>query len=196
MSDKKEKNGFSILDKLPFVSKLKQVKHIGLIIAVIFVLILVFILFGDFNFSFLGTSTGKTTATATSDGVTYQTSAEYVEQMETKLTSLLSKVKGAGQVEVMISIKSGSGVDLAENTETKTTNSNYTETTTVSTSPILIENGNSQSPIVVAEILPQISGVVVVSSGASDINVRMYLISAVQTLLDLPQNKIQILVGN
>jgi len=152
-------------------------------------------MFGSFNFSFFGPSTNSV-ATNTGEYVTYQTSAEYVEKMEAKLTSLLSKVKGAGQVEVMISIKSGSGIDLAENTETKTSSSNGTDTTTVSTSPIIIENGNAKSPIVISEILPEISGIVVVSSGANDVNVRMYLISAVQTLLDLPQNKIQILVGN
>lgn len=194
MSEKKQKSNFSLLDKLPFLNKLKQIKHIGLVVAIIFGLILIYILFGDF--SFFGNKSGKTNTSASSEVVTYQTSAEYVEKMEAKLTSLLSKVKGAGHVEIMISVKSGSGVDLAENTETKTTNANNTQTTTVSTTPVLIENGNSQTPIVVAEILPEINGVVVVSSGASDVNVRMHLISAVQTLLDLPQSKIQILVGN
>lgn len=192
MGDNK-KNSMSFLDKLPFMKKLKEVKHIGLIVTVIFVLILLFILFGNVNFDVFSSS--KTSSTVSSDSSTYQTSAEYVEKLENKLTLLLSKVKGAGQVEVMVSVKSGASIDIAESTETKTTMSGGTEVTTVSTSPILITSNGTENPIIIAENLPKINGVVVVSSGASDINVKMYLITAVQTLLDLPQDKIQILVG-
>ena len=196
MSENKDKKNVSILDKLPFMKKLKEVKYGGIIIAVIFFLILLFILFGNFNFDFFGTSKKNVSSSTSGDAITYQTTAEYVENLEKKLTSLLSKVKGAGEVEVMISVKSGSGVNIAESTETTTKTSNGAEVTTVSTSPILIDMNGTSYPIIKEEILPEINGVVVVSSGAGNFNVKMYLISAVQTLLDLPQDKIQILVGN
>ena len=193
MDEKKSKNNLSFLDKLPIMKKLKEVKHIGLIVTIIFVLILAFILFGNINFEIFG-SNNKSSAVS-SNNSTYQTSAEYVEKLENKLTLLLSKVKGAGEVEVMISVKTGSSINIAESTETKTTMSGGNEVTTVSTSPILIASNGTENPIIISENLPEVSGVVVVSSGASDINVKMYLITAVQTLLDLPQDKIQILVG-
>ena len=195
MGDKKEKNIQTFLDKLPYLKKLKEFKHIGFVIVLIFILILLFILFGNINIENLLNSNKNTSSNTTTENTTYLSSTEYVEKLENKLTILLSKVKGAGNVDVMVSLESGSGLDLAENIETKTTNSNGVETTTVSTTPILIDVDGKESPVIIAEILPKISGVVVVSSGANDINVRMYLISAIQTLLDLPQSKIQILVG-
>lgn len=193
--DDKDKKNISILDKLPFLKKMKEVKHIGLIVTVIFVLILLFILFGNFDLSFLKSNNNVRASSSLNETTTYQTSTEYVEHLEKKLTSLLSSVKGAGNVEVMISIKNGTGINLAQNTETKTTSSDGGDITTVSTSPILIENNGNQTPIIISEILPEINGVVVVSSGAYDVNVKMYLISAVQTLLDITQDKIQILIG-
>ena len=57
-------------------------------------------------------------------------------------------------------------------------------------------NSNTSSDEQSVEILPNISGVVIVSSGASDINVKLNLLTATQTLLDIAQNKIQIYVGN
>ena len=68
--------------------------------------------------------------------------------------------------------------------------------TTVSTSPLVVENNGENSTIVIEEVLPKIKGVVVVSSGAKDISVKLNIINAIQTLLDLSDNKIQILVGN
>lgn len=189
MSEKKEdKKNFAFLDKFPFLAKLKQTKHIGLIVTVIFILILILILFGNFNISSFGSNSQSVTA---SNSTTYQTSAEYAQMIEGKLKSILQKVKGAGDVEVMIAIKSGTSVKIAENSEQVTTSNS----TTTTSEPILIENGSTKSPIVIGENLPTISGVVVVSSGANDIFVKMNLMNAVQTLIDVPQEKIQILVG-
>lgn len=192
MSEKKdEKKTFEFLDKFPFFQKLKQTKHIGLIIAIIFALILVLILFGNFNVQSTSSSTRKISVSST-----YQTSTEYAQMIESKLKSILQNIKGAGDVEVMISVKSGTSLKIAENSEEVTTSNSSDETTTTTTTePIIIESGESKGPIIIGENLPTISGVVVVSSGASNVAVKLNLMYAVQTLIDVPQEKIQILVG-
>lgn len=189
IEEKKEsKNRFAFLANLSIFKKLKQVKHIGLIITIIFILILVLILFGNFNFSSkLSANTGTTS--------TYISSAEYTEKLEAKLESVLGKVSGAKNVEVMITLESGTSYILASNSETRTTTNSDGTTTTVVSNPIIIENDDKDNPIIINEILPKIRGVIVVSSGASDVNVRLNLLNAVQTLLDVPTGQIQILIG-
>lgn len=192
MSEEKKqtKDKFDWLKNLSFIKKLKQVKHIGLIVTIIFILILLIILFGNFNFS---TSSAISTSTSSA---TYTTSAEYVIQMEDKLKNLISKIKGSGNVEVMLTLDSGTSVVLASNDETVTTSNGNASTTTVSANPIIIEQSGSNLPVIVEEILPKIKGVVIVSSGAKDINVRLNILNAVQTLTGLANSQIQILIGN
>ncbi|MGN1221633.1 MAG: hypothetical protein ACI4TT_00180 [Christensenellales bacterium] len=161
MSEEKKAGKLSFLDNLKIVKKIKQNKHIGLIVVVIFVLILLLILFSDFNFN-----TSKMEMLETS---TYSTYYQYAETLENKLKNVLGKIKGVGNIEVMVSLDNNS---------------------------LNASNSNTSSDEQSLEILPNISGVVIVSSGASDINVKLNLLTATQTLLDIAQNKIQIYVGN
>ena len=192
MSEEKKisKEKFDWLKNLSFIKKLKQVKHIGLIITIIFVLLLLLILFGNFNFL-----SSSSTISASSNSFTYTTNAEYIKNMEDKLKSLLSKIKGSGNVEVMITLNEGAGVVLATSDESITTNNGSGSTTTVSANPVIITQNGTNTPVIVSENIPEIKGVVVVSSGAKDVNVRLNILNAVQTLTGLANNKIQILIG-
>ena len=188
--EKKQTNDkFDWLKNISFFKKLKQVKHIGLIITIIFILILLIILFGNFNIS-----TSSAISASTSD-VTYTNSVEYAEQIESKLKNLISKIKGTGRVEVMLTLDSGTSVVLASNDETKTITSNGSTTTTVSATPIILNQNGNNLPVIVEEIVPKIKGVVIVSSGAKDVNVKLNILNAVQTLTGLSSSQIQILIG-
>lgn len=185
----KEKGGFKFFKDWSLLKKIKQVKHIGLIVTIIFVLILLIILFGNFDFLNL-TKTGKTTSQ--SGGYTYTSSSEYAENLEYKLKTIISKIKGAGNVDVMLTLESGTNLLLANN---ETQNVGSDDVAIVSASPIILEQNGNNLPLVIGEVLPKIRGVIVVSSGASDISVRLNILHAVQTLLNLDDMQIQILVG-
>lgn len=187
MSEEKKKK-VSILDNFGFVKKIKQVKHIGLIVAIMFLLILALILFNDFNFSSKSNSTSEYSTT-------YTSSEEYVNSLESRLKTVLSKIKGAGNVEVMISIKSGLEFEIATNEESTSTTKGNETTTTSSSKPIIITNDGQESAIIISENLPEITGVVIVSSGADNTFVKLNLLTATETLLNVSQNKIQIFVG-
>ena len=186
---KQPKEKFTWLKNMSFIKKLKQVKHIGLIITIIFVLLLLIILFGNFNFS------SNSAQSISVENSTYVSSLEYIQKLEDKLKGLISKIQGAGQVDVMISLDSGTSVVLASNDEKTTTSNGNNSTTTVSASPILIEQNGTKMPVIVEEVLPKIKGIVVVSSGARDTSVRLNILSAVQTLTGLNNSQIQILIG-
>ena len=187
--NKQTKDKFEWLKNISFFKKLKQIKHIGLIITIIFILILLIILFGNFSFS------NSSSISVSSDESTYTNSVKYAQQMEDKLKILIAKIKGAGRVDVMLTLDSGTSVVLASNDETKTVSNGSSSTTTVSASPIILQQNGSNMPLIVEEVIPRIKGVVIVSSGAKDVNVRLNILNAVQTLTGLTNSQIQILVG-
>ena len=110
---------------------------------------------------------------------------EYVEKLERKMASSLSKISGAGEVTVMISVDEGVGTIIAE--DVKITEENGK--TTKSSSPVLVGG----KPIVLGEKYPEIKGVVVVCKGAGNIRVKMAVLDAVTTMFGIPANKVQIL---
>lgn len=110
---------------------------------------------------------------------------EYVAMLEAKLSKRLSEIDGAGKVSVIISVKKGVYTEIA--TEKITTTGISGEK--VEETPILV----SGKPIILNEIYPEICGVLIVAKGASDIKVKMSLLSATQIFLDVTSDKIQIL---
>lgn len=186
MSEEKKNKKQSFLDNLNIFKRLKQVKNIGLIITIIFILILLIILFSNFDFMSLSSSV-KT------DGSTYTVGMDYVEKMEGKLTDVLTKIKGAGDVKVMITLENGATVVIASDNELKIITTDGAGKQTVSIVPVVLGNKNFE---ISSEIIPTINGVVIVSSGATNVNVKLNLYTATQTLLDLPAEKIQIFEGN
>ena len=184
----KTKKSFKLFKDWDFVKKLKQVKHIGLIVTIIFVLILLLILFGNFDFLNITNSSSNSSMQASTSS--YITSVEYVNKLEDKLKTIISKIKGAGNVDVMITLEAGTNMVIS----TSDNISNIDGTTFVSVSSIASQK-SSEYPLVIGEVLPKIKGVVVVSSGANNTAVRLNISNAVQTLFNLNETQIQIFVG-
>lgn len=111
--------------------------------------------------------------------------ASYVEYLEDKLETTLSSVQGAGKVEVIVSLQSGFEYVYATEEVVKETTSG-----TLSTTSLVLVSGQ---PVIVKEIYPVVKGVVVVAPGAKDISVRMNLLEAIQTILEVSNASITIL---
>ncbi len=120
---------------------------------------------------------------------TYSSAEEYVDILENKLCNVLSKVSGVEEVSVVITLECGFTYEYATDSETNTVISGGTETTITTETVILV----SGEPIVVKQNYPVIKGVVIVAKGAENFSVKMNLISAVETVLQIDQDKIIIL---
>lgn len=146
-----------------FWEKLKSIKHIEIIVPVIFGAVLLLIVFGNFQ-----TADGSSTTT-------YDLT-EYAKVMEQRVAKVLSQIDGAGKVDVMINFEKGVEMIPATNTDgDKDT--------------IVLVSGK---PVVLAEIQPKISGVLVVAEGAGNVKVKLELTKAVCTLLSVDSNYIEI----
>ena len=61
-----------------------------------------------------------------------------------------------------------------------------------STSYISLRQNNNDTPLIVQEILPRISGVIVVASGADDVSTREALTRATATVLGIGIHQVQV----
>lgn len=105
----------------------------------------------------------------------------YVERLESKLSSVLSAVENAGKVDVVISVESGMETVYAYETVIKG------ETTTQT--PVLVGG----KPVVVKEVYPPITGVLIVAQGANSVSVMRKLQQATISLLNVDIQQIEIL---
>lgn len=123
------------------------------------------------------------------------------EQEAQKLERILSRVSGAGKVEVSVSIESGPELQLAMDTVQERTKQSEVaedkstrETETVSTrdTVVLQKGGSADVPVIAKRSRPVIAGVMVVAEGAWKAEVRQQLMQAVSTNLGISANRVSV----
>ena len=110
-----------------------------------------------------------------------EAAADYIGILEGKLASALSRIEGAGDVDVVINARSEGELVLAMETTVN-------EDGSVTTKPVL-DNGEV---VVLEEKFPEITGVLIVSAGANDLGVRFSLLEAAASVLDINQSLIKV----
>lgn len=127
------------------------------------------------------------------------------EIVEARLKEILEKIKGSGDVEVMVTFEMGPEIIPASNvvetrdtTEEKDSNGGIRTVTSENlTENVVTTNDTSgNKPLVIKEIKPQVRGVIVVAEGASDVEVKMQLYDAVKTVLQVSGNRVQVYARN
>ncbi len=127
----------------------------------------------------------------------------YITEMENKLESILRKVSGIGEVEVMITLKNsreliplkdrpytqeGVNEDDGEG-GSRTNNSIQREESTV----LVTNEDGKEEPYIVQEIEPEIEGVVVIAEGGDDAQIRMDIMEAAEVLFNVPAHKVKVM---
>lgn len=112
--------------------------------------------------------------------------------VESRLEKVLSQVDGAGDVSVVITYESSNVLVPAMSEDSKETFDSASGNTTRSDKKEIVKTGGSDA-LILQENLPKVRGVVVVADGAGDIGVRMRLLNAVRTALDISSDKIEVL---
>ena len=162
--------------------KLKKITHIEIYLAVILGVIICFV----YLTFFAKNENGNNEQLSTSET---DSAVEHVGYLENKLCNVLSKISNVGQASVVITLENGFSYEYATDTETKKTTSGGIETVVTSETIILVGN----EPVVQKQIYPKIKGVVIVAEGAENFNVKMNILTAVETVLEIDRNNITIL---
>ncbi len=165
-------------------NRLKQVKHIEIYLALIVGLIVCGVYFIGFNNK--KTSTNISSTKNDNNELNFSSSQEYVTYLENKLESVITNVKGISGANVVITLEKGFEYIYVTEEETSIT-SNGTKLTKIN---VVMVDGQ---PVVKEEIYPKIKGVVVVAKGVNDVNVKMNILSLIQTVIEVENSKINIL---
>ena len=189
--------------KLYWMSKLKKPKKEQLVVLLLFGVLLVVIALPtttgtmgadkkDADISGTQGAAGTDTATLT-----------YEEQLEKRLSAILSQVAGAGRVEVMVTLESrGERIVEKDTPESRksveeTDSSGGSRTTDEQEwgeETVYYEDGSGgKSPYVVKELEPNIEGVLVLAEGGDSAVVKQELLEAVQALFPNEAHKVKIM---
>ncbi len=132
---------------------------------------------------------GKGEQQTSSDQPVNVSEAYSLAETEKRLEQLLGRIRGVGQVQVMLTLKSGSSLQLAENRSTSLRDTEDRQDRDV----VTLNRGSGYEDVVVTEqTYPVYQGAVVVCQGAGDSGVNLAVIQAVSVLTGLGSDKITV----
>ncbi len=131
--------------------------------------------------------TGRAPATAAEEDFS-------VAALEEKLSETLSKVQGAGEVTVMLTVQGSSRRVLAEDEDISKGREGESE---AQRATVVVSGGSGagEETVLVQQLYPRFQGALVVCSGGGDPSVRLKLMEAVSALTGLGTDKISICKG-
>ena len=119
-----------------------------------------------------------------------------VSETEEKLKKMISTIKGAGKVNVMVVFEDkGERFPAADNTEEReieTQGETQTEKSIRQENIILFDDGTGEKPYVLREKIPVPKGVFVSATGAKDERVRLEIYETVKALYGISGHRIKV----
>ena len=115
-----------------------------------------------------------------------------LEGLERRMEAALSRVEGAGEVSVVLTLRSGARQVLAQDVTAARSEGEQTEERTT----VVVSAGSGrEEAVALQQVYPQFQGALVVCSGGDDPAVQLQLVEAVGALTGLGSDKISICKG-
>lgn len=128
---------------------------------------------------------GKKEKTATQSQPTAPTQPD----ISLELSQILSRIDGAGEVSVMLSVRTGSSTVYQTDESISSGDSSTHKQDTV----IVTDENRTQTGLVQHVIYPEYRGAIIVCQGADNIQVRLNIMEAVASITGLGMDKISVL---
>mgnify|MGYP000864384546 CR=1 FL=1 len=152
------------------------------------------------SFGFFGKGTPSKTPTPTPQ----PQASPPQESLQRELAGILSKIRGAGQVQVAITMEGSGRREYATNRKETTKDSQQDDSggkktsieTVVETQKVLVKgDGMREEALLERELTARVQGVLIVASGAGDDAVSEKLARSAATFLGVGQNRIVVMEG-
>ncbi len=114
--------------------------------------------------------------------------AEYVADLNKRLSDIIGKIDGVGECSVMITMQSTQESVYAKNKENSQNGSSVSENSEY----VIYDWENGDSPLLINEKMPGVAGVAVVCSGGDSVLVREKIISCVCALFNIPSSRVSV----
>lgn len=118
-----------------------------------------------------------------------QSAAPTQPDLSAELSAILSQIKGAGEVSVMLSLDTG--IDTIYQSDESITNGD--NSTSRNDTVIITDEDRAQTGLVQHIIYPKYRGAIIVCQGADDAAVRLSIAEAVSRITGLGMDKISVL---
>ena len=192
-SDRYKNREHKLMDIKHFFEKLKSVftsdKKLAVLCAV-GVLGVVLLILSEFIPSGEKKAEKKESVTAA------QSQETYAEDIEKRLTEIVSSIDGAGKTRVMVTLESGAEQVYARNEKIKSDISGGTalekENFSDEKEYVLIETDGNEGGMIIKLIQPKIRGVAVVCEGGGSDAVRQEITQAITAVLDISASRVYI----
>lgn len=126
-------------------------------------------------------------------GETAAAGAEFdLDALERRMEAALSRIEGAGEVSVVLTLRSGTRQVLAQDVSSARSQEDQEEDRTT----VVVSAGSGrEEAVALQQIYPQFQGALVVCAGGDDPAVQLKLVEAVSALTGLGSDKISICKG-
>lgn len=126
-------------------------------------------------------------------GETSAAGAEFdLDALERRMEEAISRIEGAGEVSVVLTLKSGTRQVLAQDVSSARSQEDQEEDRTT----VVVSAGSGrEEAVALQQIYPQFQGALVVCAGGDDPAVQLKLVEAVSALTGLGSDKISICKG-
>lgn len=112
----------------------------------------------------------------------------YRQQLEERLTELLSQMEGVGAVTVMVTVGGSSEQIYAEEIKSsRSTNSSMNES-----APVLTRSGSTEAPLIAETRYPEVCGAAILCTGGGHAVIQERIKQAASALLGIPPAKIYV----
>lgn len=159
----------------------------------IFLVIILVILLVSFNYIFSdnkkkNVENGNSTTSTENINVNKTASKEAQDNLESKLANILSQISGIDNVSVVITYASQSTTTPVYNIKEQEKSGEKS----VEKSVAYNEQNGSKTAIIESVELPKVEGVIIVAAGASGVEIRSRIASAVSSVTGVPVYKVQV----
>lgn len=187
--------------KEKITKKSNKFTYMIILIIIAGVMILVVSYFNDSTPTFLNLS-NDTTFQENKREENLSTSTTYEDKVKNELKNILSKVKGVGEVDVIIHFEGGEeripALDSEKsNTVTEERDSNggnrVNNNNKDGTKVVMSSQGNSTEPLILKTYNPKIIGILIVAEGADDTRLSYELTKIVSSLYDISESKVSVI---
>lgn len=187
--------------KEKFIKKSNKFNYMIILIIIAGVMILAVSYFNNSSPTFLNYSNDAVMKENNKDE-NLNVSLTYQDKVKNELKNVLTKIKGVGEVEVIIHFEGGEELIPALDSEKSTTvteerdsnggnrvNNNNKDGTKV----VMSNQGSSTQPLILKKYNPKIIGILIVAEGAGDPKISYDLTKIVSSLYDISDSKVSVI---
>ncbi len=188
--------------KEKFAKKSNKFTYMIILIIIAGVMILAVSYFNNSTPTFLNVSNSGSSNSDNENHEKLSSSLTYHDKVKIELKNILSKIKGVGEVDVIIHFEGGEELIPALDSEKSNTvteerdsnggnrlNNNKKDGTKV----VMSNQGNSTEPLILKTYNPKIIGVLIVAQGADNPKLSYELTKIVASLYDISESKVSVI---